>query len=109
MFAWHFSQEMPGAVSSMIAGLMCGLLPAGNTRGCGDCVAAWMPGRLAAIAEALQPQRIADDDDRAGGHGDGSEHGPQDASRGELDEEQVVAKGPAEVLADDPAGRAGWA
>ncbi len=59
------------------------------------------------FAEAAEPQRVADDGDRTGGHRDGGEHGRQDPGGGQRDEHQVVAEGPAEVLADDPAGGAG--
>ena len=61
----------------------------------------------ACAAEAAQPQRVADDGDRAGGHRYCGEHGRQDSGRGERYEQQVVPEGPAEVLADDPAGGAG--
>src|SRR5260221_6233735 len=62
---------------------------------------------MPALAEAAQPQRVADHSDRAGGHRDRGEHRRQDAGGGQGDEHQVVAERPAEVLADDPAGGAG--
>jgi hypothetical protein len=35
------------------------------------------------VAEAAQPQRVADDGDRAGGHRDGGKHRRQDAGGGQ--------------------------
>src|SRR6266566_7881515 len=110
MLVLHFSQEMSGAVSSMVAGFICWLLPWRV-----PVASAWLrrgavrrrecfPARL---AEAAQPQRVADHRDRAGGHRDGGEYGRQDAGGGQRYQHQVVPEGPAEVLPDDTPGGAG--
>jgi hypothetical protein len=60
--------------------------------------------RLPALPEAAEPQRVADDGDRADGHRDCGEHRRQDPGGGQRDEHQVVAEGLAQVLPDYPAG-----
>src|SRR5206468_3580886 len=100
MFAWHLAQEMSGAVSSISARFMCLLL---CWRARARLRARAGVGQ-AGGAETAQPQRVADDGDRAGGHGERGEHGGQDPGGGQGDEEQVVAERPGQVLADDAAG-----
>ena len=66
MLALHLPQEMSGAVSSIWPGSCACSDAGGGVR---------RRGTLAGGMEAAQPQRVSDDGDRAGGHGERGEHG----------------------------------